>query len=60
MYIFQEWVPGGSVAHLLKRFGPFSIGVIRTYTKQILEGLHYLHQHGIVHRYYYYYNYYYC
>eukprot|EP00604_Paraphysomonas_vestita_P004202 CAMPEP_0174822094 /NCGR_PEP_ID=MMETSP1107-20130205/13157_1 /TAXON_ID=36770 /ORGANISM="Paraphysomonas vestita, Strain GFlagA" /LENGTH=600 /DNA_ID=CAMNT_0016040107 /DNA_START=550 /DNA_END=2352 /DNA_ORIENTATION=+ len=50
VYIFQEWVPGGSVAHLLKRFGPFSIGVVRTYTKQILEGLTYLHEHGIVHR----------
>jgi hypothetical protein len=51
VYIFQEWVPGGSVAHLLKRFGPFSVGVIRTYTRQILEGLVYLHEHGIVHRY---------
>jgi hypothetical protein len=50
VYIFQEWVPGGSVAHLLKRFGPFSVGVVRTYTRQIVLGLVYLHEHGIVHR----------
>mmetsp|Transcript_19328 Transcript_19328/g.32503 ORF Transcript_19328/g.32503 Transcript_19328/m.32503 type:complete len:887 (+) Transcript_19328:176-2836(+) len=48
--IFQEWVPGGSIAHLLKRFGPFRVGVVRTYTRQILEGLDYLHHNGIVHR----------
>lgn len=50
VYIFQEWVPGGSLAHLLKRFGPFSVGVVRTYTHQILDGLVYLHEHGVVHR----------
>mgnify|MGYP003384813147 CR=1 FL=1 len=48
--IFQEWVPGGSIAHLLKRFGAFRVGVVRTYTRQILEGLDYLHHNGIVHR----------
>ena len=50
VYIFQEWVPGGSVAHLLKNFGPFDIGTIRSYTRQILHGLVYLHENGIVHR----------
>ena len=48
--IFQEWVPGGSIAHLLKRFGNFSVGMVKTYTRQILEGLDYLHRNGIVHR----------
>ena len=50
VYIFQEWVPGGSVAHLLKRFGPFKLGIVGTYTRQILQGLVYLHEHGIIHR----------
>ncbi|CAM9099008.1 unnamed protein product, partial [Ectocarpus fasciculatus] len=50
VYIFQEWVPGGSVASLLEKFGPFQIGVIQTYTRQILLGLQYLHENGIVHR----------
>lgn len=48
--IFQEWIPGGSIAHLLKRFGAFQPGVVRTYTRQILDGLEYLHGNGIVHR----------
>lgn len=41
---------GGSVAHLLKQFGPFQIKTIRNYTKQILLGLSYLHDNGIIHR----------
>lgn len=50
LYIFQEWVPGGSVAHLLKKFGPFSVPVVRNYTRQILFGLVYLHGKNIIHR----------
>ena len=50
VYIFQEWVPGGSIAHLLKKFGPFTESVIKSYTRQILLGLSYLHENGIVHR----------
>lgn len=50
VYIFQEWVPGGSVASLLEKFGPFQIGVVQSYTRQILLGLQYLHQNEIVHR----------
>jgi serine/threonine protein kinase len=50
VYIFQEWVSGGSVQSMLEQFGPFQIGVIRAYTRQILLGLQYLHENGIVHR----------
>jgi serine/threonine protein kinase len=50
LYIFQEWVPGGSVQQLLQQFGPFTIGVVKEYTRQILLGLEYLHANGIVHR----------
>ena len=50
VYIFQEWACGGSVAHLLKQFGPFQIKTIKNYTKQILLGLNYLHDNGIIHR----------
>ena len=50
VYIFQEWVPGGSLAHLLKKFGPLSLDTVRSYTKQILLGLQYLHSNGIIHR----------
>jgi len=48
--IFMEYVPGGSIAHLLKRFGTFSEKLVRRYTKEILHGLAYLHLKGVVHR----------
>ena len=41
---------GGSVAHMLKKFGPFSFGTVISYTKQILLGLEYLHANGVIHR----------
>ena len=48
--IFQQWVPGGSVSSLLRRFGPFPLPVIRKYLYQICSGLAYLHDNGIFHR----------
>jgi len=48
--ILMEFCPGGSVAHLLKAFGPLEEDVIRSYTRQVLEGLDYLHQNLAVHR----------
>ncbi|KAM7273716.1 hypothetical protein ACFE04_028380 [Oxalis oulophora] len=48
--IFLEFVPGGSISSLLGKFGPFPEPVIRTYTKQLLLGLDYLHTNGIMHR----------
>lgn len=47
--IFQEWVPG-SVTTLLVNFGPFSDRRIAGYTKQILQGLLYLHKERVIHR----------
>eukprot|EP00727_Mastigamoeba_balamuthi_P008712 m51a1_g4463 putative protein serine threonine kinase (1324) ;mRNA; r:198200-204112 len=48
--IFMEYVGGGSLSLLLKKFGPFGESVIRVYTRQILQGLHYLHSNNILHR----------
>lgn len=50
LHIFQEWVPGGSIASLLRKFGPFPLSVIRSYLHQILTGLQYLHSKHILHR----------
>ncbi|OAY42275.1 mitogen-activated protein kinase kinase kinase NPK1 [Manihot esculenta] len=48
--ILLEFVPGGSISSLLGKFGPFPEAVIRTYSKQLLVGLEYLHNNGIMHR----------
>lgn len=50
LYIFQEWIPGGSVTGLLHKFGPFSTAVVRVYLKQVLLGLAFLHSQKILHR----------
>ncbi|XP_015875145.2 mitogen-activated protein kinase kinase kinase ANP1 isoform X1 [Ziziphus jujuba] len=48
--ILLEFVPGGSISSLLGKFGSFPEAVVRTYTKQLLLGLAYLHKNGIMHR----------
>ncbi|KFM26890.1 Mitogen-activated protein kinase kinase kinase 2 [Auxenochlorella protothecoides] len=50
LHIFLEFVPGGSIASLLAKFGHFRETVVKVYTRQILLGLEYLHAHGIIHR----------
>ncbi|KAG1695343.1 hypothetical protein DVH05_020380 [Phytophthora capsici] len=49
-YIFMEYVPGGSIASMLKQFDAFSEDLIRIFTRQIVQGVVYLHKMGIVHR----------
>jgi len=50
LHIFQEWVPGGSLSSLLRKFGPFPLPVVRSYLFQIFSGLGYLHSNRILHR----------
>ncbi|XP_063285458.1 mitogen-activated protein kinase kinase kinase 19 [Pelobates fuscus] len=48
--IFMEFVPGGSISSILKRFGPLHEIVISRYTKHILQGIAYLHNNRVIHR----------
>ena len=50
VYIFMEYCSGGSVAGLLEHGRIEDETVIVVYALQMLEGLAYLHQAGIVHR----------
>lgn len=48
--LFLEYVPGGSVGSALRQHGRFEEQVIKSFTKQVLDGLAYLHSCGILHR----------
>lgn len=48
--VFMEYVTGGDISTLIKHFGALSLNVTRNYTRDILSGLAYLHNEGLVHR----------
>jgi serine/threonine protein kinase len=50
LYIYLEYVSGGSIHKLLQEYGAFKEPVTRNYTRQILSGLAYLHNQNTVHR----------
>ena len=49
--IFVEWMPGGSIASLLDKFGPFNEKLLLNYSRQITLAVDYLHENKFVHRY---------
>ena len=50
LHIVLEYVEGGSLAHTLKKFGVFSEELTVMYIAQVLDGLAYLHDQGVIHR----------
>ncbi len=50
LYVFLEYVPGGSLHSMLREFGKLDEEIITVYTHQILLGLRYLHKKHIIHR----------
>lgn len=50
LYIYLEYVSGGSIYKLLQEYGQLGELAIRSYTQQILSGLAYLHAKSTVHR----------
>jgi mitogen-activated protein kinase kinase kinase len=48
--IFLEYVPGGSVQTMLNSYGALREPLIRSFVRQIVTGLAYLHGRDIIHR----------
>lgn len=48
--LFLEYVGGGSISSCLKSFGKFDEQLVKFITRQVLDGLRYLHSNGILHR----------
>jgi mitogen-activated protein kinase kinase kinase len=48
--IFLEYVPGGSVQTMLNSYGALPEPLVRSFVRQILQGLSYLHNRDIIHR----------
>lgn len=48
--ILLEYVPGGSLSSLIKKFGAFNEKLVKIYLLQMLDALSYIHSKGIVHR----------
>lgn len=49
MYIFMEYVEGGSIESLFKKMSKLNEKLAAKYTQQILKGLKHLHQNGVIH-----------
>ena len=50
LQIFMEYMAGGSVREQILNYGALNEQLTRKYTKQILQGLIYLHEKLFVHR----------
>ncbi|XP_078344177.1 mitogen-activated protein kinase kinase kinase 3-like [Oculina patagonica] len=50
VYIFTEYMPGGSIHDYIDEHGALSESLTRKYTKQILEGVSFLHAELVIHR----------
>ena len=48
--IFLEYVPGGSIQTMLNSYGALREPLVRTFVRQIVDGLAYLHSQRIIHR----------
>ncbi|KAH8077271.1 kinase-like protein [Cristinia sonorae] len=50
LYIILEFCENGSLHAICKRFGKFPETLVAVYISQVLEGLVYLHDQGVIHR----------
>lgn len=50
LYIILEYCENGSLHTICKKFGKFPESLVAVYICQVLEGLLYLHEQGVIHR----------
>jgi serine/threonine protein kinase len=50
LYIILEYCEGGSLSSLCKSYGKFPETLVALYLSQVLQGLLYLHEQGVIHR----------
>ena len=50
LYIVMEFIENGSLATIVKKFGRLPERLLVAYIPQVLEGLAFLHEQGVVHR----------
>ena len=50
LHIVLEYMENGSLANVMKKFGQLDEGLIAIYIRQVLHGLAYLHEQGVMHR----------
>jgi len=48
--MFARFCENGSLHNICKRFGKFPENLVAVYISQVLEGLVYLHDQGVIHR----------
>mmetsp|Transcript_36161 Transcript_36161/g.47691 ORF Transcript_36161/g.47691 Transcript_36161/m.47691 type:complete len:1189 (+) Transcript_36161:175-3741(+) len=50
LHIVLEYMENGSLSNVIKKFGNFSESLTAIYVTQVLTGLAYLHEQGVLHR----------
>ena len=50
LYIVMEFVENGSLQTVVKKFGRLRESLVSIYILQVLEGLNFLHEQGVIHR----------
>lgn len=50
LYIILEYCENGSLHFICKNFGKFPENLVALYMSQVLQGLLYLHEQGVIHR----------
>ena len=50
LHIVLEYMENGCLASNVRKFGTFSQSLVSLYIRQVLQGLEYLHEQGVIHR----------